>query len=177
MSIFEDGKIYKLVSDRTDKIYVGSTYLTLDKRLYNHTKTYEYYKNKRGLSSFILLKNNDCRIELIEDYPCGNRTELLQREAYWIEKLKDKCVNKNRPYITDEQFKELKKRLNKYHNDKNRVINKEYYVNYLKKYRSNIPKVMCEYCGTEDNKYNMVRHKNTKKHLAHVKFAEKCYKK
>ena len=34
------GKIYKLISNQTDKIYVGSTAQTLSKRFMNHKKSF-----------------------------------------------------------------------------------------------------------------------------------------
>ena len=39
------GKIYKIVSDSTDKIYIGSTSRTLAERLELHETTYEKWVN------------------------------------------------------------------------------------------------------------------------------------
>jgi len=36
----ESGKIYKIISDSTDKIYIGSTVKTLDERLKEHEKDF-----------------------------------------------------------------------------------------------------------------------------------------
>jgi len=88
---FQSGKIYKLVSSSTDKIYIGSTIRTLDSRLYEH-------KTKTNQSSSRLF-GNDMDIVLIENYPCNSRYELEVRERYWIENTEN-VVNKTIPTRT-----------------------------------------------------------------------------
>ena len=39
---YNNGKIYKIVSDSTDKIYVGSTTQPLSKRHYEHKKNFQF---------------------------------------------------------------------------------------------------------------------------------------
>jgi predicted GIY-YIG superfamily endonuclease len=59
----DKGNIYKIVSDSTDKIYIGSTVKTLEKRLEYHENSYEiwYHKDfRRGYcTSFEILKYGD----------------------------------------------------------------------------------------------------------------------
>src|SRR5690606_33713537 len=88
---YQLGKIYKIISNSTDKIYIGSTvekYLTT--RLAGHIRDY----NKcHFVTSFELLKYNDYQIVLIEKYPCNDKDELRAREQYWINNFKENCVN------------------------------------------------------------------------------------
>ena len=64
----ESGRIYKIVSDKTDKIYIGSTVQTIEERLNIHEESYINWINsdfKTGyLSSFELLKYGDYKIIL-----------------------------------------------------------------------------------------------------------------
>jgi hypothetical protein len=80
---YSTGKIYKIVSKQTDKIYIGSTRLTLEIRFKVHKADYKMYieTNNSSCSSIKLLKYEDCEIVLIELYPCESRTELCRREG------------------------------------------------------------------------------------------------
>jgi hypothetical protein len=94
-SNYQKGKIYKIISDQTNKIYIGSTITTLCRRLGNHRTDMLYDKI---VSSREILKYGDARIILIENFPCNNREELVAREQYWIDLNKDICVNKHSAY-------------------------------------------------------------------------------
>jgi len=88
---YKTGKIYKIVDNTCDQIYIGSTTCRLNYRFNVH----KYYSNKsNSCSSSIIIKNNDYTVELIEDYPCNNEKELLQREQYHLDLNRDRCVNK-----------------------------------------------------------------------------------
>src|SRR5439155_1184570 len=96
-----------------------------------HRSNYKSYLNSNCdyNTVFRILKYDDYSIELIENYPCNNETELLIREAYWIKQLD--CVNKIIPTRTKSE----------YHNDnkeKRNKVSKEYYENnkaYIKQYK------------------------------------------
>ena len=111
LSRYENGKIYKLVSDETNKIYIGSTCLSLRKRMYSHRRDYKLYMKGKChyITSFKLMKFDDVDIVLIEDYPCESKEELHSRERYWIEKNKKKCVNKNIPTRSKKEWTEANK--------------------------------------------------------------------
>ena len=93
----EKGSIYKIVSDSTDKIYIGSTVKSLEERLEVHENSYESWFNRdfeNGyLSSFEILKYGDYKILLIEEYPCSSNQELLKREGYYQLNSYSLCVN------------------------------------------------------------------------------------
>ena len=66
---YNRSKIYKICSNLTDKIYIGSTTQTLAKRLYHHVSQYTSYNidnSKVYVSSFEIIKLEDYYISLIE---------------------------------------------------------------------------------------------------------------
>jgi len=93
----ESGKIYKITSGNTDKIYIGSTIKSLEERLDRHEENYENWFNTdfetSYCSSFEILKYGDYKIDLLEDYPCLNRAELLEREGFYQIINYSICVN------------------------------------------------------------------------------------
>jgi hypothetical protein len=153
---YQRGKIYKIVDNTTDKIYIGSTCEnTLARRLAGHVKDYKYYLNSKThyVSSFDILANADYDIILIELYPCNSKDELLARERHYKDTLI--CVNKNRPGI----FLELGK---KEYVKQYRTDHKEHIKKYDKKRIETKFKCICsgKYCGTDK-----ARHFRSKKHL------------
>ncbi len=114
---YENGKIYKIVSigkNKTNDIYIGSTFLTLKERLKNHLNEYNRKDCNSYCTSYEILKIGEYRIELIENYPCDNDDELRLREAEYIIENLDICVNKQIPKnISDPVL-----RKNKYANGK-----------------------------------------------------------
>ena len=95
MTNYENGKIYIIKSKETDKVYIGSTCNTLKNRFCSHKS--EYKRLLRGekfgnSTSHEILKYSDSYIELIEDYPCKTKRELLDREGEVIRNTHN-CVN------------------------------------------------------------------------------------
>ncbi len=106
-SDYSQGKIYKIVCNKTGLVYIGSTYRDLDKRLKEHVDDCKRYLDKKSnhlISSIYVIINNDYKIELIEKYPCLNRRELEKREYYYIDKIE--CINTHRTSITSYEYKE-----------------------------------------------------------------------
>ena len=93
---YQNGKIYTLRSNSTDKFYIGSTCLPLRKRLYQHK--YNYTNHQSGkyhyTSAYEIVKYEDSYIELLEEHPCQNKEQLLKREGELIRTHKDNIVNK-----------------------------------------------------------------------------------
>lgn len=127
---YHTGKIYKIVSKQTDKIYIGSTRQILKERFNNHKKYYNAYilTNKAECSSIYLLKYEDCEIVLIELYPCETRLELYRREGeIQIENI-NIIVNKNIAGRTNEQYyidnkeKIVKKMAQRYQDNKAKIV-------------------------------------------------------
>ena len=91
---FINGKIYALKSNsHPEYIYVGTTICYLDFVMSALQSTYKQKNvNKSNYSAFELLKYPDCRIELLEAYPCNSRKELSTRGGWYIRN--NSCVNK-----------------------------------------------------------------------------------
>ena len=102
---YQNGKIYKFWSSKTDEIYVGSTCQPLHKRMYKHRccamdynrTMFKVYRemNRIGVDSF--------NIELIENYPCDSKDELNKREGYWVREL-NATLNKQIPGRTKQRI-------------------------------------------------------------------------
>lgn len=80
------GLIYKIVSDSTDKVYIGSTTKTLQERLQGHKYDYKGYLkwNNEYISSYELVKYKNCKIELLEEMEFTDKRELHKLEGYYI---------------------------------------------------------------------------------------------
>lgn len=86
---FKNGKIYKICSKLSDKIYVGSTIKPLTKRFSSHQTPTSQCSSKE------LIDLGDAWIELIEEYPCTSKTLLELRERYHQDENLALLVNKN----------------------------------------------------------------------------------
>ena len=108
---YQDGKIYKIVCDDKDLVYIGSTCEpTLARRLAKHKSSYrDWLKDNRKLytTSFKILKKNNVDIVLVESCPCNSKDELHKRERHYIESFK--CVNKFVPGRTDKEYRNVHK--------------------------------------------------------------------
>eukprot|EP00729_Bicosta_minor_P003512 gene3512-32422_t len=82
MPNYSNGKIYKVVNDNLNICYIGSTVQPLSVRMSAHQGNH-----KSG--SFARYKKwgkiEDCKIHLIENYPCKDKHELESRERHFIE--------------------------------------------------------------------------------------------
>ena len=150
---YEHGKIYKLVSPHTQDIYVGGTVRPLIYRLYGHRSDYNAFlkKRKRYLTSHEIVKWGNPTVELIEDYPCQNKRELLIRERYHIENTPN-CVNMVHPTRTLAEWRI---------DNKDRLALKaaEYYDKNIDRLRSyKAKKIPCEVCAKPITTSNMAAH-------------------
>jgi hypothetical protein len=151
---FSNAKIYKIVSDLTDKIYIGSTCSPLNKRLYQHKTIYNRSK------SIEIIKLGDSRIELIEEFPCSRREELNVREGYHIKLNKDICVNKCiagrtlKEYYNDnkEQIIEKQTQYNQANKDIICKYQKEYQKGYKELHKDKLKEYRKEYYNTHKDK-------------------------
>jgi hypothetical protein len=174
MNKYQESKIYKIIADETNIIYIGSTVQKLYQRFSTHKRQWDDCKSKE------MFNYKNPRIELIEQFPCNNRLELLMREQYYIELYKDICINKIRAYSNDEQKKNHDKQYQENHRDQSNERaklyyehNKEHVLSNVKKYReANKDKIkerlrqqiICE-CGTTINRACYSSHVKTKKHI------------
>ena len=182
---YHNSKIYKLISDHTDKIYIGSTVQPLHKRIHGHKRDYQLFKNNQihYVSSYELIDLGEIDIILIENIKCESKEELHAKERYHIELNKELCVNKNIPKRSKEETQQIKKeyelknkekkkeyakrnieKINEYQNEY-RKSNKEYQKEYHKEYQRE--EINCE-CGTTLLLKYKLRHLKTKKHLKYI---------
>ena len=134
----ENTKIYKIVCTLNNSFYIGSTKKSLLVRLCEHIinstkeKASNYnckffqYMREQGQENF--------KIELIEDYPCKTKSELLSREKYWIQQLNPDLNMIRNPILTEKEKRE-------YQQNYDKTKRKPYY----KKYRENNEKKIKQY--------------------------------
>ena len=165
---YANGKIYKIESINATEgdpdIYIGSTTkFYLSERMVLHRRDYiEYEKgnSKVGkITSFDIFDKfgvENCRIVLLDIFPCTSRDELTSRESYFIRNLK--CVNKIIPNRTKEEY-----RLE--HRDHLLQKGRDYYVANIDtiKIRKTTP-TLCV-CGCTVSKSNLPKHIKSKKHI------------
>jgi len=122
---YQNGKIYKLVNDVDDEIYVGSTCTILAKRLGQHKRDSRKRPSTPVYKHLNEIGWDNVSIILIEKFPCKDREELFQRERYWFDALKP-TLNTKRPIIVSPEEKREQDRIKerKYH-EKNREKIKE----------------------------------------------------
>jgi len=171
MTNYSRGRIYKIVCDGSDKIYIGSTTKKyLSSRMVAHRA--EYKKGKNCTSSRELFDKGNCSIVLLENFSCTSKDELRQRERYYFDLFKSVVVNKNRPSITDAERVES-----------NSVANRNYYIQNRESHLQNVRKyyienkdtilekrkqqITCE-CGGKHTNHSKSKHLATKMHLAFI---------
>ena len=140
---YKQGKIYKIKSPHTDKVYIGSTVLPLQQRFQQHVDRWKLYKDGRTTkytTSYDILDCGDAFIELLCDYDCSTDQELKMFEGIQI-KAEANAVNQLVPGRTEEQAA----------------------IDLKEKRKANMKKkVECEHCGAMVSRKHLYRHKKTK---------------
>jgi len=132
---YQNGKVYKIINENNEVIYIGST---AEKYLSSR-----YAKHK--------LKAPNHKIILIENYSCNSREELIKREQEIIEEHSN-LLNKYRAYISEEQLKEY----NKEYYKNNIKYFEEYNKEYCEKNKEQLKEYKKEYY--ENNKEHLKNH-------------------
>jgi hypothetical protein len=88
MNRYSTGKIYKLVNDVDNRIYIGSTCMPLAKRKSTHKALARKRPNQNVYSALNAVGWDNVRIILIENVFCNSKEELLSREQYYIDLLR-----------------------------------------------------------------------------------------
>jgi hypothetical protein len=98
------GRIYKIKSAQTDKVYIGSTLQTIQKRFLMHKRGYKNYQKGKGgnMTSYEILKHGDATIELIDEREYETKDELQYKEREYIE-LHKNAVNKQKPLLKESE--------------------------------------------------------------------------
>lgn len=93
---YANGKIYKLVNNVDNKIYIGSTATTLTKRLFGHKKDSKTHIDRFVYKHLNFIGWGSVSIVLIETFECKSKDELCARERHWYDTLKPE-LNSNIP--------------------------------------------------------------------------------
>lgn len=143
---YAHAKVYRIISDLTNQVYVGSTCNPLSKRMAEHRSTYRAHLAGRypRVTSFDILQHGDAKIFLLENVACESKEQLLARERHWIETTLN-CVNRCIPGRTDAEYHEYQA---KYRETNRGIINQ----------RHDCP------CGGKFTTTNKLVHLKTKKH-------------
>ncbi len=151
---YQNAKIYKLVSNSTDKVYIGSTCQSLTKRKAKHKDDYKrYLQGKcRYITSFQLVELGDIDIVLLENYSCNSQEELHKKERFYIEG--NNCVNKCIPTRTYKEY-----------NDANKEKAKEYRLKNLEKIKKQKGELFTCSCGKRIAFGGKARHNRSLKHI------------
>jgi len=133
---YNNGKIYKIINENNEIIYIGSTVQTLYKRWSKHN-------HKSPINKIIL----------IENYSCNSQEELCKREQEVIDKHSD-LLNQIRAYTSEEDLKQYHKE----YREKNKEQNKQYRKEYIEINKEKIKEKNKEYYENNKDKINE-RHK------------------
>jgi len=130
---YQRGKIYKIVDNGYNMVYYGSTIKLLCQRMGCHRMSLKNGTNKCAVKQiFETYGVENCKIELVENYPCNNRDELNKREGYYIQN--NQCINKLIAGRTRKQHYDDNKESLKDYSKQYRKANKETIKEYNKKY-------------------------------------------
>jgi hypothetical protein len=101
-------KIYKITSNNTNKIYIGSTTKPLKERFKQHVRDYKSFckfwfenddsGNPNCCSSRKILRYGDCNIEMIDEFIYKTKQAILLREQFYINLYSDICVNEGKAF-------------------------------------------------------------------------------
>lgn len=152
---------YKIWSSLGDRIYIGSTEQDLAQRYAAHV--YGYHKGTKCSSRilFAMYGVKNCQISLIESHWVSSKLEQRKLERLYYQMNFLDCVNKNRPYISDEERK-------KQHLDSSKKWydeNKQYKIHYSLSnyYKKRGERVDCPHCGADVCKLTLKTHMNSLK--------------
>ena len=183
------GRIYKLTSPQTDKVYIGSTSQTLHARLADHRKDYTRYINGKiaHLRSCDIMHYGDIQIELMFEGLVDHIHILNQMEGEFIQSDPN-CVNaqvagrSSKEYYDQnvEHILNYKKRYRSEHKELTAEINhrcyertrdkilsqkKEYYKQNLEAIHDRRRVILtCEACGSNYQRGNTSQHLKSQKH-------------
>ena len=161
---YQNSKIYKIVSDNGNKIYIGSTTKQyLSQRMNKHRSDYKEWlkaessRRTSHVRSFDLFEEyglENCKIILIESFPCNSKDELIAQEAHYIRTIE--CVNKVIPNRKQKEYKEdnkewIKEKNKKFYEEHKEEMyerHKAYYKAYREKNKEKIKEYMSNYRAT-----------------------------
>ena len=171
MSKYQSSKIYKITDIGYNKCYIGSTYESLAKRMVRHRSAYNDYLSGKSakIRSYCLFDEYgiaNCKIELIEHFPCNTKDELRKREGYYIKETD--CVNKQIAGRTKEEYREdfkdyLTDKIKEW-NEINKDYRREYEKSYKNKRKEHIQEYLRDYNEKNKEQIKELKKNNYLKH-------------
>jgi hypothetical protein len=163
---YQNGKVYKIINEKNEIVYIGSTsqkYLSYRYTGHHHNKP-------------------NHKIILIENYSCNSREELRKREQEIIEEHND-LTNKINAYCSEEDIKKRDKEYYQNNKEKIKEKNKKYYQNNKekikeknKKYSENNKEKRKEYNENNSEKIKEYHKKYRENNSEKLKEYNKKYK-
>lgn len=157
---FGNSKIYKIVNDVDDEIYIGSTTMTLSKRMSCHRDKCKINGNRKIYSHMNSVGINHFRVILLEKFPCESKDELLRKEDEYIQLHKPTLNSINAKFDRKESLRKRRDQINAgkriyYQNNKDKILLKQ------------AEKIQCV-CGSSVSKVHKQRHEETLKHITYI---------
>ena len=174
---YSKSKIYRIesINEINSEVYIGSTTKQyLSQRLSKHKTGYRQWKkgapHESHVTSFDIFDKygiGNCKIVLIENYPCTTVEELRRREGYYIKHIK--CVNKLIAGNTKQNYRDthsvqIKQQMKQYyqtHAEQKRQYNQTH-AEQIKQRSSEL--IECE-CGSTHQRSTKAQHMRTNKHI------------
>ena len=195
MPDYQKGKIYKVCDNGYNHCYIVSSIEALSSRMSKHRESYKLYL--QGKAKYVCIYDlfdefgcKNCKIELVELYPCNSKAELHSREGHYQQKYD--CINKRIAGRSQKQYQEdnrelvsmthkkyyqkykeeIKARVKEY-SEKNREAvlqnKRDYYINRKEEIKEQRKvKMTCE-CGSTFRKCDKADHYKTNKHQQYLK--------
>ena len=104
---YSNGKIYQVMNIINNEVYVGSTCQRLSKCMAEHRRHAVEHEG-RLYDEMRRLCPTSFHIELIENYPCGNKDELTARQQVYIRERGTLNNNATQPNDTNKDLTNLK---------------------------------------------------------------------
>ena len=164
MPDYQKGKIYRIWDNGYNKCYIGSTCEELNRRMTGHRKNYKIHKRDgKGFTTADMMFDEygieNCKIELMENFPCNTKAELHAGEGK--HQRENDCINKNIAGRSMKQYcQDKKEHLGEY--NKQRYQRKRDTI--LERQRQ---LWTCE-CGSTVTVGNKTHHKQTSKHQNYI---------
>jgi hypothetical protein len=171
-SKYQNAKIYKIINDIDDQIYVGSTITSLNRRFSLHKCNAKVHPNIKLYKHFAKLGVEHFKIILIKLFPCNNKIELAIEEERTKIRLNAQ-LNMVRAHRTVEQKKEYDKEWKdrNYKNNRDKILLQT--TEYREKNRAKInERLFCKICGKTYTRSCKSHHCRTKRHQKCVHFNE-----
>jgi hypothetical protein len=179
---YANGRIYKIepiCEHEEHEVYYGSTTQLLCKRMDKHRSSYKYWKQtgKNKFMSFELFDKygvDNCKIYLVEKYPCESKEQLEAKEGQYIRNNQriNKVVigrSKAQHYQDNKEAILLKRKQYCEEHQEDIIIKGKQY--YLKRKEIIITRQNKKYtclCGCYIRHGDKARHERTQKHQSYV---------